>query len=44
MYTKKYQDLTFTDDFMFCQVLENDDDLCKRLVELLLSLENVFAK
>ena len=39
MYTKKYQDLTFTDDFMFCQVLENDDDLCKRLVELLLGVK-----
>ncbi len=33
---KRYEDLTFTDDFMFCRVLENNPDLCRELVELIL--------
>ena len=38
-YHKPYQELTFTDDFMFRKVLLNNQDLCKRLVELLLDVE-----
>ena len=38
-YHKPYEDLTFTDDFMFRKVLMNNSDLCKRLVELLLEVE-----
>ena len=38
-YHKPYQELTFTDDFMFRKVLMNNQDLCKRLVELLLDVE-----
>ena len=33
---KKYEELTFTDDFMFCKILERDPDLCKELLELIL--------
>ena len=33
---KRFEDLTFTDDFMFCKVMQNPD-LCKRLVEMILS-------
>lgn len=25
---KKYEELTFTDDFMFCKVMQNNPDLC----------------
>jgi len=33
---KRFEDLTFTDDFMFCKVMQNPD-LCKRLIEMILS-------
>ena len=33
---KTYQELTFTDDFMFCNILQSNPDICKDLVELLL--------
>ena len=33
---KKFEDLTFTDDFMFCKVMQNSD-LCKRLIEMILA-------
>lgn len=33
---KRFEDLTFTDDFMFCKVMQNTD-LCKRLIEMILS-------
>ena len=33
---KKYEELTFSDDFMFCKVLEDDPALCLELVELIL--------
>ena len=36
---KPYNELTFTDDFMFCRVLRNNEDLCRRLVELLLDVK-----
>ena len=35
---KSFQELTFTDDFMFRKVLRTNADLCKRLVELLLDV------
>ena len=36
-YTRKaYKDLTFTDDYMFCRILENDPEICRRLLELIL--------
>ncbi len=34
---KTYQELTFTDDFMFCHILQSNPDICKDLVELLLA-------
>ena len=33
---KRFEDLTFTDDFMFCKVMQNEG-LCKRLIEMILS-------
>lgn len=33
---KPYKDLTFTDDYMFCRVLENDPELCRQLLEVVL--------
>jgi len=33
---KEYEELSFTDDFMFCKVLENNEELCKELLELIL--------
>lgn len=36
---KKYEELTFSDDFMFCKVLENHPDLCRKLLELALGRE-----
>ena len=33
---KEYDELQFTDDFLFCKVLENNEDLCKELLELIL--------
>ncbi|EMB22039.1 Rpn family recombination-promoting nuclease/putative transposase [Treponema denticola] len=33
---KRFEDLTFTDDFMFCKVMQNLD-LCKRLIEMILA-------
>ena len=33
---KKYEELTFTDDFMFCKVMQNNPDLCKHLIELII--------
>ena len=33
---KSYEELTFTDDFLFCKILESRPDLCKELLELIL--------
>ena len=33
---KKYEELTFTDDFMFCKVLTHNLNLCKGLLEIIL--------
>ena len=34
--TKKYEELDFTDDFMFCKVLTSNPQLCKELLELII--------
>jgi predicted transposase/invertase (TIGR01784 family) len=34
---KSYKELTFTDDFMFCNILQSSPDICKDLVELILN-------
>ena len=36
---KPYNELCFTDDFMFRKVLSNDEDLCRRFVELLMDVK-----
>ena len=33
---KKYEELTFNDDFMFCKILEQNPALCRELLELVL--------
>lgn len=35
--TKRYEELGFTDDFLFCKILQNNPELCKELAELILS-------
>ena len=34
--SKKYEELDFTDDFMFCKILYHNKQLCKELLELIL--------
>ncbi len=34
--SKKYEELTFADDFMFCKILTSNPDLCHELLELIL--------
>ena len=36
---KKYQEPTFTDDFMFGKVLVNNPEICRRLLEVLLEIK-----
>lgn len=33
---KDYEELKFTDDFMFCKILQENEDLCKELTELVI--------
>ena len=33
---KEYEELQFTDDFLFCKVLENNEEICKELLEIIL--------
>ncbi|MDO5572634.1 MAG: Rpn family recombination-promoting nuclease/putative transposase [bacterium] len=33
---KTFDELTFTDDFMFCKTMQNNEDLCRELLELIL--------
>ena len=35
---KRWEDLTITDDFMFCKVM-SDPDICKELLEILLHIK-----
>lgn len=39
MYNKSYEELEFTDDFMFWNILVYRKDLCKGLIELLLGVD-----
>ena len=36
---KNYEDLEFTDDFLFCKILKNDPKLAKEIVEVILGRE-----
>ncbi len=36
---KRYDELSFTDDFMFCKILSTRRDICKELLELILDVE-----
>ena len=33
---KEYEELRFNDDFMFCKILQKNEDLCKELTELVI--------
>ena len=33
---KRYEELTFTDDFLFCKILTSDKELCMELLEVIL--------
>ena len=33
---KKYQDLQFIDDFMFCKVMTTNPEICKRILNMIL--------
>ena len=35
----KYEEIDFTNDFMFCKVLMNHPDLCKELLEIILNIK-----
>ena len=37
--TKPWEELTFADNFLFCKILEDDPDLCRELLELLLHIK-----
>ena len=39
MKRKLYNELGFTDDYMFCKILSSNLDLCKELLELILGVE-----
>ena len=36
---KKFEDLTFTDDFMFVKIMSTNLDLCRELLEMILNTE-----
>ena len=36
---EKWERLTFADNFIFCKVLEDNPDVCKELLELLLDIK-----
>ncbi|MGN0170460.1 MAG: hypothetical protein ACI39H_06805 [Lachnospiraceae bacterium] len=36
---KEYKNLKFTDDFMFCKILTDDLELCRKVLELILGIE-----
>lgn len=36
---KKYEELGFTDDFIFCKVLTDSEELCRQLLELILDMK-----
>lgn len=33
---KRYEELTFTDDFMFCKIMTSNPDLCHELTQLII--------
>lgn len=36
---KRYDELDFTDDFMFCKVLADNEEICRELLELILDIK-----
>ncbi len=41
---RKYEDLTFADDFMFCKILEQDPELCRELEAELMKERHMAGK
>ena len=38
-HTKAWDELTFADNFLFCKILEDDPEICRQLLELLLHIK-----
>ena len=38
-HTKAWDELTFADNFLFCKILEDDPEICRQLLELLLHVK-----
>ena len=38
-FSERWEDLTLANNFIFCKVMENNPDLCKKLLELLLHIK-----
>ena len=38
-FSKSFDDLNFTDNYMFCKVLQQNTELCKKMLEILLHME-----
>ena len=36
---KCYEDLFFTDDFLFCKIMESNEHICRRVIEVLLGIQ-----
>lgn len=36
MNQKNYEELAFSDDFMFCKILQENEDICREIIELIL--------
>ena len=34
--SKRYEELDFTDDFIFCKIMYNNEPLCRELLEVIL--------
>jgi hypothetical protein len=32
---KRYEELDFSDDFMFCKILVNNEDICMEMIEMI---------
>lgn len=36
---KPYHELTFTDNFMFCKIMEKNPELCRQMLEIILEIK-----
>ena len=38
---KRYEELDFSDDFMFCKILVNNEDICMEMIEMIGEKEDI---